>query len=69
MNGMLLEHKIVDPFNDGIMTKIHFINQFKYNESKIFNRQQLSSISALYVPRYRIGDDPEDDPIIVRVSW
>ena len=60
--------QIVEPFSDGIVTKIRFISQFKYNGITTINGKNLSSVSALYSPRYRKGDDPEGDPRIARIG-
>lgn len=58
----------VEPFRDGIITRVRFISQFTYQGRQVLDGVEYQVISAQFAPRYHSGQDPDGDPRIVRIS-
>ena len=58
----------VEPFRDGVTTRVRFISQFTYQGRQILDGVEYEVIAAQFAPRYRSGQDPDGDPRIARIS-
>jgi OmpA-OmpF porin, OOP family len=54
--------RYVEPFNDGIFTKVSFYCEYKYEGKKKQKSGTYELITAQYALRYKEGDDPKGDP-------
>ena len=48
----------VDPLKKGILTKVKFICEYRYDGIKDFNGRNVHAVYAQYAVRYRQGEDP-----------
>ncbi|MBN2443732.1 MAG: OmpA family protein [Spirochaetales bacterium] len=54
--------RYVEPFNDGVYTRINFYCEYVYEGEKKYEGGHYQLITAQYALRYKEGDDPKGDP-------
>ena len=58
----------VDPLKKGVLTKVKFICEYRYDGIKDFNGRNVHAVYAQYAVRYRQGEDPGGDYELKNVS-
>ncbi|MBN1411193.1 MAG: OmpA family protein [Spirochaetales bacterium] len=60
--------RIIEPFHDGVYTKVRFYCEYTYNGLTEFKGGQFHSIQARFALRYKAGDDPDGDKRIREIT-
>ena len=58
----------VDPLKKGLLTKVEFVCEYRYDGIKNFNGSDVYSVYAQYAVRYSQGDDPDGDFELKKLS-
>ena len=61
-------YRYVEPKLDGLLTKIRFYCEYRFDGAIEHNGEEVYSIYARYALRYQAGDDPTGDPDLHSVS-
>jgi OOP family OmpA-OmpF porin len=60
--------RIVEPFRDGVFTRVRFYCEYEYKGKETYNGIECDIIQAQYATRYKAGDDVYGDQRIRNIS-